>query len=124
MKFQGITGNFTEANADALAVAVFKGEKGTNGVLKDLDKVTGGLIAAVLKAEEFKGDVGETALFRFAAKGSIKASRLLLVGVGDKKEYKTHSVAAAAGTAWRFHGYATIKRFALLFPCDARPATV
>ena len=27
MKFQGISGNFAEANADALAVPVFKGEK-------------------------------------------------------------------------------------------------
>src|SRR5258706_1101406 len=122
MKFQGITGNFTEANADALAVAVFKGEKGTNGVLKDLDKVTGGLIAAVLKAEEFKGDVGETAVFRFAAKGSIKASRLLLVGVGDKKEYKTHSVAATAGTATRFLRKRNIKSFALLPRSEASPA--
>ena len=34
MKFQGISGNFTEANVDALAVAVFKGEKAAVGVLK------------------------------------------------------------------------------------------
>ena len=27
MKFQAITGNFTEANVEALAVAVFKDEK-------------------------------------------------------------------------------------------------
>ena len=43
MKFQGITGNFTEANVEALAVAVFKGEKGTSGVLKDLDKLKASL---------------------------------------------------------------------------------
>ena len=35
MKFQGITGNFTEANVEALAVAVFKGESAASGVLKD-----------------------------------------------------------------------------------------
>ena len=55
MKFQGITGNFAEANVDALAVAIFKGEKVTSVELKDLDKLTGGLISAVIKAEEFKG---------------------------------------------------------------------
>ena len=56
MKFQGITGGFTEANVEALAIAVFKGEKAASSELKDLDKMTGGLIAEVMKAEEFKGD--------------------------------------------------------------------
>ena len=98
MKFTGITGNFSEANAEALAVAVFKGEKGTADVLKDLDKVTGGLIAALIKAEEFKGDDGETALIRFSAKGSVKASRLLLIGVGAKADYKAPGVCSLSGT--------------------------
>ena len=55
MKFSGITGNFSDANVEALAVPVFKGEKATSGVLKDLDKMTGGLVAAIIKNEEFKG---------------------------------------------------------------------
>jgi len=119
MKFQGITGNFSEANVEALAVAVFKGERSTSGVLKDLDKVTGGLITAVMKAEEFKGDGGEVALLRFAAKGTVKASRLLLVGVGDKKDYKPHSVARVSGTATRFLRKRNVKSFALLPRGDA-----
>ena len=114
MKFQGITGNFTEANVEALAVAVFKGEKASSGVLKDLDKLTGGLISEVIKAEEFKGEVDETALLRFTPKGAVKASRLLLVGVGTKSEYKPASVAVVAGTATRFLRKRSIKSFALL----------
>lgn len=114
MKFQGITGNFAEANVEALAVAVFKGEKGTSGVLKDLDKLTGGLIAEVIKSEEFNGEGGQMALIRFVARGAVKAGRLLLVGVGDKAEYKTHSVAALAGTATRFLRKRNVKSFALL----------
>lgn len=114
MKSQGITGNFTEANAEALAVAVFKDEKATGGVLKELDKLTGGILASVIKAEEFKGEPGDIALIRFAAKGKVKASRLLLVGVGDKKEYKTPNVSAVAGTATRFLRKRSVKSFALL----------
>ncbi len=114
MKFQGITGNFAEANVEALAVAVFKGEKAASNELKDLDKLTGGLVAEVMKAEEFKGDAGQTALLRFAPKGSVKASRLLLVGVGDKADYKTHSVAALAGTATRYLRKRNVKGFAIL----------
>ncbi|HEV7699164.1 MAG TPA: leucyl aminopeptidase [Pyrinomonadaceae bacterium] len=114
MKFQGITGNFTEANADALAVPVFKGEKASAGLLKDLDKLTDGLISGLMRTEGFKGDSGQEALIRFAPKGKVKAGRLLLLGVGDEKDYKAHSVAAVAGAATRFFRKRDLKSFALL----------
>ncbi|MGQ0543272.1 MAG: M17 family peptidase N-terminal domain-containing protein, partial [Blastocatellia bacterium] len=101
MESLGISENFIEANADALAVVVFKNEKAASGVLKELDKLTGGHIAAAIKSEEFKGETGETVLFRLTPKGKMKAGRLLLVGVGDKADYKGHSVEAASGTATR-----------------------
>lgn len=47
-----------EAGVEVLAVAVFKDEKATNGILKDLDNLTGGQISAALKAEEFTGETG------------------------------------------------------------------
>jgi len=114
MKFAGISGNFTEANVDALAVAVFKDEDAASGVLKDMDKLTGGLVSAVIKNEEFKGEIGETALLRFPSKGKGKATRLMLVGVGPKEEYKAHSVAHVAGGAARYIRKRNIKSFALL----------
>ena len=55
MKSQAFTGNYQEANVEALAVAVFKDEKANTGFIKDLDKMTGGLVASVIKTEEFKG---------------------------------------------------------------------
>ncbi|MCU1289917.1 MAG: Leucyl aminopeptidase [Acidobacteria bacterium] len=113
MKSSAITGNFTEANVDALAIAVFKDEKAGSGALKELDKLTGGLIASVLKAEEFKGDSGEIAFLRFAGKGKNKAERLLLIGAGDKNEFKTADEAIISGTATRFLRKRNIKSFAL-----------
>lgn len=114
MKFQAITGNFTEANVEALAVAVFKDEKAGSGFLKDLDKLTGGLIATAIKAEEFKGDSGEALLLRFAAKGKVKATKLLLIGAGEKADYKTSAIAAISGTATRALRKLNVKSFALL----------
>jgi leucyl aminopeptidase len=101
MEFQGVTANFTETGVQALAVAVFKDEKPTSGLLKELDKLTAGHVTAALRSEEFTGESGETAHFRLTAKGKVKATRLVLVGAGDKAEYNEAGVAAAAGTAAR-----------------------
>jgi leucyl aminopeptidase len=118
MRTQGINGNFTEANVEALAIAVFKNEKPTSGILKELDRITGGILAATMKAGEFKGDGGETALIRFAKKGKVKASRLLLVGMGDREEYKVSAVSIVSGTATRFFRQRSLKSFALMPRCD------
>lgn len=122
MKFVGITGNFAEAPVEALAVAVFKGEKATSATLKDLDRLTGGLIAGVMKNEEFKGDAGQTALLRFEPKGGVTATRLLLIGCGDQGDFKAHSVAALAGTATRYLRKRSVRNFALLPRCEAASA--
>lgn len=114
MDFQGISSNFSDAGVDALAVVVFKGEKASSASLKDLDKLASGHIAALIKAEEFKGDSGETALIRLTPKGKLKASRLLLVGAGEKKDYKAASVAVAAGTATRHLRKCNAKTFAFM----------
>ncbi|MGI8556261.1 MAG: leucyl aminopeptidase [Pyrinomonadaceae bacterium] len=114
MKYQAITGNYTEANVEALAVPVFKDEKAGSGFLKDLDKITGGLVSSVFKTEEFAGKEGETALLRIVPSGKVKASRILLVGAGEKADYKLPRVAVAAGTAARFFRKRNIKNFAFV----------
>jgi leucyl aminopeptidase len=114
MKFQAITDNFLEANVEVLAVAVFKDEKASSGVLKDLDKLTGGQISSIIKSEEFTGEAGETELLRFSASGKIKANRLLLIGVGDRIEYRAANVAILSGTATRALRKRNVKSFAIL----------
>ena len=124
MESQGITENFSEANVEALAVVVFKDEKPAAGLLKDLDKLTGGHINAVIKSEEFKGEPGDTSLFRFAPGGKVKAKSLLLVGAGDKADYKVSDVCIAAGTATRYLRKCYIKSFALLPRCEGDAAEI
>jgi len=114
MEFQGITGNFSESNAEALVVAVFKGDKPTTGQLKDLDKLTGGGIAAVFKSEDFKGDKGQTALLRFAPKGKVKARSLMLIGVGESSDYVPAEVAVASASAARYLRARKHRSFAFL----------
>jgi leucyl aminopeptidase len=124
MKTQAITGNFQEANVEALAVAVFKDEKPTGGFLKDLDALVGGHLASIIKSEEFKGENGDTAYFLFESKGKIKASRLLLVGVGDRADYKASDVGILAGTAARNLRKRNVRSFALAPRSDGDAADV
>ena len=119
MKSQAITGNYQEANVDAIAVAVFKDEKASGGFLRDLDKLTGGLIASVIKSEEFSGKEGEIVLLHVAPKGKVKASRILLVGVGEKNDYQTPGIAILAGTATRYLRKLNVRSFALVPRSDA-----
>ncbi len=121
MESQGISERFTEASVDALAVAVFKGEKSSVDDLRELDSLSGGHIAAAIKSEEFKGDTGETALIRLSPKGKARASKLLLIGCGDRNEYRASDVAIAAGTATRYLRKANVRSFAFFprFSADA-----
>jgi len=114
MDFQGISSNFLEAGVEALAVAVFKGEKATSAGLKELDKLANGHIAAAIKSEEFKGETGDTALIRITPKGKIKAGLLLLVGVGEEKDFNEAGVFITAGTATRYLRKCNVKTFAFL----------
>lgn len=112
MNFQGISSKFTGAGVEALSIVVFKGEKVSAALLKELDKMTGGQVSKAISSKEFKGGAGDTALFRFANEAGTKADRLLIVGGGEEKEYKPVDVAVACGTATRVFRKAGIKSFA------------
>ena len=101
MKSQAIIGNYQDANVDAIAVAVFKGEKSGETFLQEIDDLTGGLVAPLFKNEEFKGEAGEVAVLRFASAKKGKAGKVLLIGVGEKAEYNAPAVSVLAGTAVR-----------------------
>src|SRR5689334_12105358 len=90
-----------EIDAEGLAIAVFKDEKADGGLLKTVDKAVGGLISDVTKSEEFTGKEGETAYFHVSGNG-LKASRLLLIGCGDRASYKPAQITQMGGTAARF----------------------
>lgn len=122
MEFQGIVSGFTEANVDALAVAAYKGEKAAE--FKDLDTMAGGQIAAAMKAGEFKGETGEFLLVRFVPKGKLKASKLLLVGGGDRSDQRESAISVASGAATRILRKCNVKSFAFDARSNADAITV
>jgi leucyl aminopeptidase len=122
MKAQAITGNYSDANVEAIAVAIFKDEKANSSFIKELDELTGGIASSIIKNEEIKGNSGDTALIRF--NGKSKANRLLLIGVGEEKDYKASSVGVLAGTAARFLSKRNIKSFVLVTRSNAEAADI
>jgi leucyl aminopeptidase len=90
-----------QIDAHALAVAMFRSEKVSGDLLQTLDDAVDGLISRVIQNEEFAGKPGETAYFHVSGKG-LKARRLLLIGCGDRADYKAAQISQMAGTAVRF----------------------
>ena len=102
MEIQTSSGPLAGADVQALAVAVFKDEKADEGLLKELDAAAGGLVRSVLEAEELKGKEGETVYLHLpSGSGGLKATRLLLVGVGERADYGRAQVSQFAGHAAR-----------------------
>ncbi len=115
MEIQGSAAHFNELDAQALAVAVFKDEKPDEGILKELDQATAGVIRSVIESEELKGKEGETVYVHLSSdSGGVKARRLLLVGVGERGEYNRAGVSQMAGTAARFLRGKNIKSIAII----------
>ena len=103
-----------EFDVQALAVAVYKDEKPGQGFLKKLDELSGGLVQSAIEAEEFSGKEGETAYFHLVGNDKLKFRRLLLVGVGEEKEYKSPQLSQMAGTAVRSLRSKNVKTIAVV----------
>ena len=102
MEIKSHPGSYKEVDTQALAVAIFKGEKADDGFLKELNAATGGVIKSVIESEELKGKEGETVYVHLPPGGGLKVQRLLLVGVGERADYQAAQVSELAGTATRF----------------------
>jgi len=113
MDVRGTTQSCKEIDVQALAIPVFKEEKPTEALLKTLDDAVGGLITSVIESEEFAGKEGETAYFHLSGSG-LKARRLLLIGCGERDDYKAMQVLQMAGTAARFLRSKSAKTIAIV----------
>jgi leucyl aminopeptidase len=114
MEVQTSAGRYQEQEVQALAVAVFKDEKADEGFLKELDDATGGVIRSVIESEELKGKEGDTVYMHLAGSNSLKARRVLLIGVGERAEYDPARVSQLAGTAVRYLRSKNIKTVAVV----------
>src|SRR5690242_7791368 len=114
MQVEANRGPIEELDVQALAVAVYKDEKPTEGFLKKVDELSGGLVRSAIEAEEFSGKEGETAYFHLIGNDKLKFRRLLLVGAGVEKDYQSPQVSQFAGTAVRSLRSKNVKSIAVV----------
>src|SRR4051812_33417124 len=101
MQIEGSAGHYRDLDVQALAIAIFKDEKADEGFLKELDELAGGVVSSALQSEELSGKEGETAFFHLLSHKPLQATRLLLVGVGNRENYLTPQVSQMTGIASR-----------------------
>jgi leucyl aminopeptidase len=90
-------GKILEEKADLLVLGVFSGSQTYSGVVKAADKALGGLLTAVAAEENFGGKVGES--FELHTHGKLPANRVIVFGLGEKKEWNAETLRRVAGKA-------------------------
>ncbi len=90
-------GQIEREPAEVLALTHFEGDARLNDQAAAVDGALGGLLRGTLASGEFEGKLNQTVLVH--TQGKIPAKRVLVVGLGKKKEARVDYVRQAMGTA-------------------------
>ena len=102
-------GKIEEEAAEAIVLSHFEGEKSLPEETAAVDRALGGQIRGLIAAGEFAGKPNQILMLHL--RGEIPARRVLLVGLGKKKEVGTEKIRQAMGSAGRQVREAGIKSF-------------
>jgi leucyl aminopeptidase len=102
-----------ELQTPLLVLQMFERDADLSGAAAELDEKTGGLITRVLSSGDFVGKKDEY-LPLYPPTNSIKAERILLVGVGKPADYTLERLRRAVGTSIRAAEKMRIRSIALV----------
>jgi leucyl aminopeptidase len=94
------TGRIEKEAAEVMVLGHFEGKPALSEEMDAVDKALRGQIRKVLVTEEFTGKANQLLLLHTL--GEFPAQRVLLVGLGKKKEFSLEKTRQAAGTAARY----------------------
>ena len=115
MKISTTDEKLEKIKSDALAVFLFEGEK-PSGQLQKLDYTISGTMAEAMKLGDFKGKLYEVA--SLYTHGKINSKRVLVVGLGKKKDFEPVFARNAAGVAARYAIKLEVQKWAVCFEGD------
>lgn len=110
MRVEVTVGRLEDVREKAAVLGVFKGEEIT-GELKKADKLFSGAISEAFQGE-FTGK--QNHVLELPTYGRLKAKKLLIVGLGERKEFGLEGMRQAAGKACTHARSAGVKDAALL----------
>ena len=102
-------GRIEKEAAEAIVLSHFEGEESLLEETAAVDRALGGQIRGLIASGEFTGKLNQILMLHL--RGGIPARRILLVGLGKKKEVGTEKIRQAMGSAGRSIREAGIKSF-------------
>lgn len=102
-------GKIEEEAAEAIVLSHYEGEKSLPEETAAVDRALNGQIRGLITGGEFTGKLNQ--LLMLHLRGETPAKRVLLVGLGKKKEISTEKIRQAMGSASRSIREAGIKSF-------------
>ncbi|MCP4725450.1 MAG: leucyl aminopeptidase [bacterium] len=111
MKITVKTGKFENINTPLLVVFLFQENRKVTDWLKSLDKIVKGRVSEVFKARDFKGELNESLAVLAPESSGIK--RVLLMGMGKKKEFNGDKARQVFGTAAKYADKKEVKRLTM-----------
>ncbi len=111
MKLSLYTDDLRDAMADVVAVGVFSDEPDRGLAFASLNRGLDGALERACRDEAFKGHSGQTLVFNVA--GGIAATRVVVFGFGERKQYGAERARAFAGAASRVASRVRAKSLAL-----------
>ena len=100
MEIKAAVGNIVDSKADAIVVNHFEGMKRPEGDAAAADKILGGAIAQLIKQGDIKGKLNEVTLIH--SLGRLPAGRIIVVGLGKKKELTINKIRGAVAETCRY----------------------
>lgn len=99
MQLSIIQGNIAEQQTDCLVINLFEGVTEPVGATAAVDKALGGTIRRLIASGDFTGKSGTTCTLYTGE--AMRASRVVLVGLGNSARFDVHAARKASATAYQ-----------------------
>jgi len=94
-----IGGDIIKTESGAIVVGLFEGKKSLDGDVASIDRALEGVISSLIKSEEVKGKLDEVNVIH--SLGKLAAERVVIIGLGKKKELTTDKIRGVIAIACR-----------------------
>src|SRR3954451_11446799 len=94
-------GSLTEIETPLLVVNLFQGDSELGGASAAVDEALGGLLGRLREDGELRGKAGEAVLVHNHGDTTLRARRVLVVGLGPRDRFDAEAARRAAATAAR-----------------------